>query len=64
MKNVNRLTYTVPEAAKAIGISVPTAYELCNCDDFPAVRISPKRIVIPVDSLNQWLMRKAEHKDA
>ena len=57
-----KLTFTVLEMAKALGISRPVAYELCNREDFPAVRVSSKRIVIPVDALNQWLMQKAGHK--
>ena len=59
---MEKLTFTVPEMAKALGISRPVAYELCNREDFPAVRVSSKRIVIPVDALNQWLMQKAGHK--
>ena len=55
---MEKLTYTVKEAAEAIGVSLPIAYELCSQEGFPAVRVSSKRIVIPVDALNAWLMKK------
>ena len=45
----------VDELAEALGISKPTAYELCNREDFPAIRITPRRIIIPVDGLQRWL---------
>ena len=43
------------ELAEALGISKPTAYELCNREDFPAIRVTPRRIIIPVDGLQRWL---------
>lgn len=45
----------VDELAEALGISKPTAYELCNRVDFPAIRVTPRRIIIPVDGLQRWL---------
>ena len=45
----------VDELAEALGISKPTAYELCNREDFPAIRVTPRRIIIPVDGLQRWL---------
>lgn len=45
----------VDELAEALGISKPTAYELCNQEDFPAIRVTPRRIIIPVDGLQRWL---------
>lgn len=45
----------VDELAEALGISKPTAYELCNRADFPAIRVTPRRIIIPVDGLQRWL---------
>lgn len=61
--NTNKLAYSVAEAAQALGVSLPIAYDLCNRSDFPAVRISTKRIVIPVDALNQWLEKEAQRLD-
>lgn len=45
----------VDELAEALGISKPTAYELCSRKDFPAIRVTPRRIIIPVDGLQRWL---------
>lgn len=51
---INRLTMTVEEMGKSIGISRVKAYELANSEGFPKIRIG-KRIIIPIDSLNRWL---------
>lgn len=56
----DKLTVTVPEMAKLLGISRPLAYELAKRDGFPAVRLSERRIVIPVDRLYEWLNRQAQ----
>jgi hypothetical protein len=45
--------------AAALGISRPVAYELSRKDGFPAIRVSERRIIIPVDSLKKWLDRQA-----
>lgn len=50
-----KLTVTVNEMAKLLGISRPTAYELAKREGFPAIRVSERRIIIPVDALNRWL---------
>lgn len=50
-----KATYSVQEVADILGISKPTAYELCNREDFPAIRVTPRRIIIPVDGLQRWL---------
>jgi excisionase family DNA binding protein len=50
----DRLVLTVPEAAKALGLSKNTLYDLIRDDDFPHVRIG-SRIRIPIASLTAWL---------
>lgn len=50
-----KLVYSVDEMAKALGIAKIKAYELCKRDGFPAVRVSAKRIVVPVEGLKRWL---------
>ena len=49
-----RLTYTVPEVARLLGINVITAYELARQEGFPAIRIG-RRIVIPKTAFERWL---------
>ena len=55
---MEKLTVTVDELAKIVGVSRPTAYELIHKEGFPTVRIG-RRIVIPLDSLKRWLEEQA-----
>jgi len=45
----------VKELSKYLGIGINTAYELVRQPDFPAIRVGEKRIIIPVEQLNNWL---------
>ncbi|MCI2047820.1 MAG: helix-turn-helix domain-containing protein [Faecalibacterium sp.] len=49
-----KLALSVPEMAKALGIGIENAYDLCKRADFPAIRIRG-RIIIPADGLKNWL---------
>ena len=59
----DKLTVTVPEMAKMLGISRPLAYELAKKRGFPAIRVSERRIIIPVDRLHAWLSANAGEGD-
>ena len=54
-----KLTLSVEEMANELGISRPIAYELIKRDGFPAIRISERRIIIPVEALRNWLNKNA-----
>lgn len=54
-----KVVYTAKEVASVLGISLTTVRQLCHRPDFPAIRVSPRRIVIPVDGLNRWLEKNA-----
>ena len=54
-----KLTLSVEELANELGISKPIAYELTRRDGFPSVRVSERRIIIPVDALRSWLNANA-----
>lgn len=56
----DRLTWTPEELCEVLGVSRPTAYQLCKRADFPSVRVSPRRIVIPKDALEKWLAEQAK----
>lgn len=56
---MEKKVYNVPELAKVLDVSLANAYHLCRQPDFPAIRVSPRRIVIPVDGLNRWLEKNA-----
>lgn len=54
-----KMTLSVDELAQELGISKPLAYDLIKRDGFPSVRVSERRIVIPVDALRSWLNANA-----
>ena len=57
---LEKLTVSVEEMAAMLGISLPIAYELAKRDGFPAVRVSGRRIIIPVEALKRWLNEQAD----
>ena len=59
---MERLAYTVPELAAVLGIGRNTAYDLVAREDFPSIKVSDRRIVIPADGLKLWLAQQSEHK--
>lgn len=56
---MERLAYTVKEAAESIGISDRKLNDLIHIEGFPVVRLGG-RVVIPVGPLRDWLRAKAE----
>jgi excisionase family DNA binding protein len=52
---LERLTFTVDEAALILGISRATAYNLAKSGKLPAIRISARRLVIPRKALEKML---------
>ena len=54
----DELTYSVREATAALGVSLPTFYELANREGFPVVRVG-RRVLVPVDDLRAWLSKEA-----
>ncbi len=55
---MEKLAYTVVEAAEAIGVSDRKVRDLINIQDFPVVRLGG-RVLIPVEPLRDWLREKA-----
>ncbi len=58
MEKVEKLTVTVPEMAKIVGVSTCTAYNLIHRADFPVIRIG-RRAVISLDGLKRWIEAQA-----
>ena len=53
------LTYTVKEAAEALGISRRSMYELLHCEDFNAgAKILGRRVIVK-SLLAEWLEQQA-----
>ncbi len=55
-----KLAVSVDEVARMLGISRPVAYQLAHQSGFPAIRVSDRRIIVPVDSLKDWLEQQAK----
>ena len=53
-----KLTYTVGEAAEALGVSKNTMYQIVRTDGFPVIVLGKKR-VIPIEAFKRWLEEKA-----
>jgi excisionase family DNA binding protein len=53
------LALTVPEAARALGISTPSAYRLVAGGRLPAARLGPRTLRVPVAALERWLDAEA-----
>lgn len=53
-------TYTRPEAANVLGISLSSLIRLERIDPtFPAIHITPRRVIIPRDALHAWMNARA-----
>ena len=57
-----RLTMTVPETAKALGISEKVAYEAVRAGRIPTISFS-SRLLVPVKALEEVLLREALQDD-
>lgn len=55
----NKLTISVPEAAKRLGVSKSTAYELARREDFPSFKVG-NRLLVSVAGLEKWVEAQAE----
>ena len=53
------LTLTIEQARQILGVSRATIFDIINQPDFPAIRVSARRIIIPRDSLKAWLEARA-----
>lgn len=60
---MEKKTLNVKELAQQLGISLPTAYDLCKREDFPHINIG-KRVIIPVSAFEEWLVNSSTSKSA
>lgn len=56
--NSEKLALSIPETAKILDVSVPTAYELTRRADFPAFRIG-RRTLVDRAGLEHWVSLQA-----
>ncbi len=55
---VEKLTLSIPEVARLLGVSKPTAYALANSKGFPVLHIG-KRKVVPAQGLQEWIKKNS-----
>jgi excisionase family DNA binding protein len=53
--DTERLTFTIAETAKKLGIGKNQAYEAARCGEIPTIRIG-KRILVPKAALDRMLL--------
>lgn len=58
-ENVKRLTLSVEETAKELGICTKSCYELVHRQDFPTIRIG-KRIRVSREGLAEWVRKQVQ----
>ena len=56
----DKMVINVNELAEVLGISKPRAYDLVHTEGFPVVKVSERRLVVPVKALEAWLEKQAE----
>ena len=56
---MEKLTMSVPEAAKVIGVSAPTMYQLAKSKGFPSIIVG-KRVLVSKKGLERWVEEQAE----
>lgn len=54
----DKLTYTVTEAAAALGVTKPTMYNLIHSQGFPTLKVGRRRL-ISRELLAEWVKEKA-----
>ena len=58
-----RLTMTISEVAKTLGISRGTAYMLANTGGIPVIRLGERRLVVPRAALLKMLENTGGNTD-
>ena len=61
MEVINRpkLTYSVPEAAKILGVSASKMYEVVKIDGFPTIKIGG-RLLVSAKGLERWIDEQSQ----
>lgn len=49
---------TVKDLENYLKIGTTVAYKLIHEDGFPAIRISPRRVLIPKTALDEWCKKR------
>jgi DNA binding domain, excisionase family len=57
---ITKSVLNIEEAAEYLGLSRTSMYKLAKSKGFPAVILGERRIVVPIDKLNEWLNNQCE----
>ena len=57
MDKLEPLAVSAPEAARLLGVSKPTVYQMMNREDFPAFKVGA-RTLITVEGLREWIRKQ------
>ncbi|WP_041458719.1 excisionase family DNA-binding protein [Ammonifex degensii] len=57
----DRIAYSIPEFAAAVGLGKSLIYELVKRGEIPSIRVG-RRILIPRSAAEEWLRRKMEEQ--
>ena len=55
---IQKLTYSVVEAAAALGVSKTVMYQIIRTEGFPVIVLGNRR-VIPIESFKRWMDERA-----
>lgn len=56
----NSLTYSVREAAQALGVSENQMYQLIRTEGFPTVRTGKRQCRVSIKGLAEWVDKQAK----
>ena len=51
--------YTIKEISQRLGNAEQTVRRLVKTGDLPSIRISPRRIIVPIAAFNAWLAERS-----
>ena len=60
--NGAKLVYSIQEAASKLGVSKNLCYTLAKTHQIPSLKLGPKRIVVPVQALEELLRSVADQR--
>lgn len=57
-------TLNTNDVAKFLNIGITNAYKLMNSKGFPSVQVTPRRKIVTLEALKEWLNRGNNKKEA
>lgn len=54
-----KLTLTVDETAKMLGMSKPTLYKVLYSEGFPSFKVSSRKVLVSRAGLERWVQEQA-----